>query len=198
MTIKALGSWATNAEMILDVSRLGYLDGSVLDATFGLGTFWSKFRPPQLVTNDLYTPADHDYDFRTFPWSWAGRYDSVVLDAPYRLNGRPDLGKFDTQYGIDKPMRWQDRHAMIRDGITECARCTKKGGYVLVKAQNQVCSGAVRFQTDEFTRHAETVRLRKHDEFYFASDARPQPGGRKQVHAHGRPSMLLVFKKLSP
>lgn len=198
-TIKALGDWRTNAALIADVARLGYLDGSVLDATYGEGNFWKKFKPTLLVTNDRFTTATHHFDFRSLPVNWHGLYDSVVFDPPYRLNGTPDQ-PYDKAYGIDQPMRWQDKHQMIREGITQCAQCVKTGGYLLLKCQDQVCSGQVRFQTDEFTRHAETLttsRLRKVDAFYFASDARPQPSGRKQVHAHGRPSMLLVFQKLA-
>ena len=43
MTVFTATRWATNAEMIEDVARLGYLDGSVLDVTYGLGTFWKNW-----------------------------------------------------------------------------------------------------------------------------------------------------------
>jgi hypothetical protein len=92
-------------------------------------------------------------------------------------------------------MRWQDKHQLIRDGITEAARVLRVGGYLLLKCQDQVCSGRPRWQTIEFTNHAATVGFDLVDRFDRIGTTRPQPPGRIQRHAHGRPSTLLVLSK---
>ena len=38
-TICTATPWNSNAELIADVERLGYLPGTVLDPTYGLGNF---------------------------------------------------------------------------------------------------------------------------------------------------------------
>jgi hypothetical protein len=38
----------SNAELIVDVAALVYLEGTVLDVTFGEGVFWRKHRPDGL------------------------------------------------------------------------------------------------------------------------------------------------------
>lgn len=200
MTVMAATAWQTNAHMIRDaVVPLGYLkaDDHVLDATWGKGRWWKLWKPEKLTAHDLYTLDG--VDFRNLPHP-AGCFDAATLDGPYKLNGTP-TEEVDAQYGVDKVASWQDRHALIRAGITECARVVRPRGVLLVKCQNQVCSGAVRWQVDEFTRHGESVGLTKVDELHMLGTARPQPArtradGRpsRQQHAHGRPSVLLVFR----
>jgi hypothetical protein len=194
--IPAVHRWRTNAHLIVDVARLGYLDGEVvLDVTYGRGGFWTLWRPTCLVAHDLHT-LDR-VDFRALPEADVSA-DVVVLDPPYRLNGTPDRGDFDERFGTDRRMRWQDKHQLIRDGITEAARVLRAGGYLMLKCQDQTCSGRIRWQTREFPDHAETVGLELVDRFDMISTARPQPPGRAQRHAHGRPSTLLVFRKAVP
>ena len=93
------------------------------------------------------------------------------------------------------------------EGFRECVRISSK--WILVKCQDQVCSGQMRWQTDWFTDYAkglafQGVKLRKVDRFDMIGHAIPQPGiglpeddprYRKQKHAHGRGSTLLVFQK---
>jgi hypothetical protein len=194
--IPAVHRWRTNAHLIADVARLGYLDGEiVLDVTYGRGGFWERWRPAGLVAHDLYT-LDR-VDFRHLPEADAS-VDVVVLDPPYRLNGRPDRGDFDERFGTDRRMRWQDKHQLIRDGITEAARVLRVGGYLALKCQDQVCLHRVRWQTREFPDHAEMVGFELVDRFDMIGTARLQPPGRIQRHAHGRPSALLVFRKAVP
>jgi hypothetical protein len=83
------------------------------------------------------------------------------------------------------------------DGLTECSRVLKIGGHLLAKCMDQVCSGQVRWQTDVLTARAVELGHRKVDRFDLLGGGRPQPNGRGQVHAYGRPSTLLVFRKLA-
>ena len=87
-----------------DCHRLGYLEGSVLDATYGHGRFWRDYRPPKLVPLDL----DRTYgvmvaDFTALPLV-DDSFDTVVFDPPYKLNGTP-THSLDFHYGVGSN-RW--------------------------------------------------------------------------------------------
>jgi SAM-dependent methyltransferase len=191
--VLAAHPWPSNAELIEACARLDYLDADALtlDATFGRGIFWRTWRPRRLITADKSKGRPMlRADFTRLPFP-DHTFDRVILDPPYKLNGT-DAGEGE-RYGVERYASWQGRHQLIRGGITDCARVLRPAGVLLVKCQDQVCSGAVRWQTDEFTRHAESLGLDKVDRLDRLGH-RPQPAGRRQVHAHGRPSSLLVFR----
>lgn len=196
MTIPAAHAWKSNAEMIADVARLGYLKGHVMDCTYGQGVFWKVYRPEKLTTHDLKLDG---VDFRTLHHP-DGMFDASVIDGPYKLNGTGSAP--DVRYGVDLYTSWQGRHQLIREGMAECARVTARRGYVLVKCQAQVCGGAVRWQDREFADHGESLGLTLVDRFDLLGKGRKQPPRTRkdgkpsvQQHAHGRPSTLLVFRK---
>jgi SAM-dependent methyltransferase len=185
----------SNADLIEAVHALGYIrdDDLVLDPTYGLGRWWSKWHPSVLYASDI-DPAksvEPAADFRDLPWA-DGAFDVVAFDPPYKLNGTPSGP--DADYGVDVPATWQERHALIRAGIDECGRVLRTGGYLLLKCQDQVSSGRVRWQTIEFTLHAEARGFELVDSLHLIGH-RPQPGGRRQVHARRNLSTLLVFRK---
>lgn len=195
--VLAAARWRTNADLIADVARIGYLRTTdvVLDATYGRGVFWRRFRPDRLICHDTRTDG---VDFRKLPEP-DHSVDVEVLDGPYKLNGRPSDP--DERYGVDIPARWQDRHALICDGITEAARVVRRGGLLLVKCQDQVCSGAVRWQTRIFADHAETVGFDQVDRFDRVTTPRAQPERKRkdgapsvQQHAARNLSSLLVLR----
>lgn len=200
LPVMAYGSWPNNGALIADVARLGYLDGRVLDCTFGYGTFWRDWQPGLLVRWDLDPAKSPDcldgVDFTRLPVGDRS-FDAVVFDPPYKLNGRPDAA-VDERYGVHEVSRWQDRMALMRAGLVECCRVARL--HVLVKCQDQVCSGRVRWQTDEMTDAARAQGFGKVDRFDFET-YRPQPGSnpdgspRRQVHARRNTSSLLVFRR---
>lgn len=197
MTVRAWNDWRTNAELIADVHELGWLRDTdrVLDCTYGLGVFWKLWKPRLFIGCDIdpdKSPIGRSVDFTDLPWNYRF-FDAVVFDPPYKLNGTPD-GAVDGRYGVHEVSTWQDRMELIGAGARECARVSKDR--LLVKCQDQVSSGQVRWQTDYVT---DVIRelggWRKVDRFDMIGTSRPQPGGRKQKHAHGRPSTLLVFQR---
>lgn len=195
----AIDTYPSNAELIAAAHQLGYIHGQCLDCTFGLGTFWKVYEPPNLIACDLNaakSPIGRSVDFRHMPWD-DQTFSTVVIDAPYRLAGTADRGAYDERFGMDESMRWQDRMQLIRDGITECLRVTVLGGHVLCKAQDQVCSGAKRFQTIDFTNHAVAGGAELVDMLHMTYAPRPQPPGRKQCHSRGNYSTLMIFKKVT-
>ena len=191
--VLAANRWGTNAALIVDVARLGYLDGSVLDVTYGeKGGFWKEWRPAGLVTSDLHHPADHAWDYRNLPCEDRA-FDAVVFDPPYRLSGRRDQGEKDRRFGL---CEYRSNDAICADliaGAVECFRVAAK--YLLVKCQNQVNGGRVRWQTDFIGDAVKGLGGRKVDEFVFLTNPQPQPDGRQQLTARRNYSTLLVFAK---
>lgn len=195
--VYATTAWPTNGHLIADVARLGYLRDAdiVLDPTYGRGGWWTQWRPARLEASDLdpaKSPNGLSIDFTDLPWEDRS-FDAVALDPPYRLNGRPDHD-FDHKYGTHERATRDDRHGLIRRGITEAARVLKPRGILLLKCMDQVEGGRVRWQTLEFTEHAQGRELVLVDRFDMLG-GRPQPEGRRQVHARRNTSTLLLFRK---
>ena len=191
--ILAAHRWVTNSALIADVAMLGYLDGTVLDVTFGHeGGFWKCWRPESLTTSDLYAPADHAWDYTDLPCADAS-FDAVVFDPDYKLNGTPALPEQDRRYGVDIPKNRKERMGDIRAGALEGFRVCRT--HLLVKCQDQVEGGKVRWQTIMVTEAIEAVGGRLVDRFEFLTTPRPQPGDRVQRTARRNYSTLLVFKK---
>lgn len=176
MTVYAAAKYATNADLILACRSLGYLadDARTLDPTWGRGTMWKIWQPRNLVRHDLKLDR---VDFRHLPHE-DGAFDSIVFDPPYKLNGTPTEA-VDERYGVDSYVSQAGRHELIRDGISECARVLAPGGHLLVKCQDQVNAGRVRWQTREFADHGESCGLRLVDMLHMLG-GRPQPSNRTQ------------------
>jgi len=81
--ILVFAKYASNAELILAAHKLGYLPPGalVLDATYGEGIFWKKYRPERLVVNSLSPGSAPDvrFDFTRPPFG-PGSFDVAVFD----------------------------------------------------------------------------------------------------------------------
>jgi hypothetical protein len=202
--VMAFGQRTNNAQLMVDCRDLGYFRDLdiVFDPTYGEGRFWKLWRPERLMCSDLYVQADmlphglvNPWDFTNFPLP--DRTANVtVFDPPYKLNGTPEKGgpaTSDKGYGVGgTAVRWQDRHELIRSGITECARVTER--ILMIKCMDQVCSGQVRWQTREFADLAESRGFSLIDMLHVQG-YRKQPEGRRQLHARRDYSTLLVLER---
>jgi hypothetical protein len=186
--------------MIADVAKLGFIEGDVLDMTYGDGNFWSVWHPENLVANDLYkefpkclcpVSSLHWYDFRCTEWP-SGSFDTVVFDPPYKMSGTPASEEMDGAYGTEVVRTRSEILSMLVGGIAEGSRLTSK--WLLVKCQDQVSSGKVRWMTTAAIDAARALEMRHVDSFIFQS-GRPQPKGRKQKHSRHEYSHLMVFGK---
>lgn len=204
MTIYAAHAWPSNADLVAAIADdpLGYLrtEWLTLDATWGLGRFWSKWKPARLIAADGRPTKARDLcaDFRALPFA-DGTFDAVVFDPPYKLNGTPSKGgpaSSDHAYGVDEPATLAERSALILDGFAECARVTAPGGYLLAKCQDQVNGGHVRWQTHRLAVEGFAAGLDLVDELHVLG-GREQPPGRRQAHARRNFSTLLVFRAAS-
>lgn len=182
--VYAAHHWTSNADLIAAIgqSPLPYLsdDRLTLDPTYGKGTWWKKWKPGRFVGSDgdpAKSPQDRSVDFTDLPHA-DGTFGAVVFDPPYKLNGAPSIDT-DERYGVHAVTSREDRHELMRAGVVECARVLAPGGYLLVKCQDQVNGGAVRWQTDLVTEWAEKEGLRKVDLFLFLG-GREQPSERKR------------------
>lgn len=193
--VKAFDEYRTNGDLIAAVARLGYLrtEDYVLDPTWGKGTFWKVWRPELLQGSDLdpaKSPTGESVDATDLPYP-ARYFDAVVLDPPYKLNGTP-TADVDERYGVHEPRSRQEREQLILDMVAEGARVARRT--LLVKGQDQVNGGKVRWQTREIVEHAERYGFHLVDSLVMLG-GRPQPAGRRQVHARRNGSTLLVLER---
>ncbi len=207
--VYAAQSWPTNAAMIADCHKLGYLkdDDYILDPTYGRGTWWRVWRPSltgmlighvwrEFLTDD----GDDHWDFRAM-WYNDEEFDAVAFDPPYvSVGGRSTSGLngMHAAYGMDgAPMTPQGVQDDIYDGLSECFRVVKKGGIVLVKCQSYVTSGKLwpgLFLTWGYATSVLGFQLIDH--LIHISGPRPQPLGRgPQKHARRNQSDLLILKR---
>lgn len=196
--VMALGKWKSNAEMIVDVAKVGYLnkDMVVCDPTFGLGVFWKKWRPRTLIASDLEprkSPAGHGIDATNLPME-ANSVDAIMIDGPYKLNGRADV-PVDSRYGVDEwspaPMRIELIYRMMTEGArvlrpySENPDGTIRSGIMLVKCQPQVNSARKWWQDQLFSAWGAGLGLRLVDQFVFES-YRPQPARSTCIHCRSK------------
>jgi hypothetical protein len=184
-----------NAELIRTVAPL-YLDGVVLDVTYGLGNWWTSYRPLELTTHDV---ALDGVDFRKLPEADAS-FDAVCFDPPYITTGgaptSPRLAEFRTRYGL-APREYRGFAAtneLIGAGLAECARVTRR--WLLVKCMDYTDGGQLHFGHLLMIRWADDLGLELHDLVVHASGR--GTGGwnivepQRCTRAH---SYLLIFRK---
>jgi len=189
----------TNGQLVADCARLGYLPEPVLDPTYGFGGMWSDHRPDLLLAFD--TNPDRGVavaDLAALPLA-DHSVGSVLLDPPYRLGGKPTSnhsGGMDDRYGIDRYRPADTVANMYRSGIIEAARIVRNGGYVLIKCQDQISSGRLHLQTVDVITVGKEIGLKVVDLLHIVG-GRPQPPGRRQVHARRNYSTMVVLQVAS-
>jgi hypothetical protein len=196
--ILSAARYHTNADLLLACVQLGYLrkEWATIDATYGLGVWWRKWRPDRLYASDLdpeLSPAGQAIDFTHHPAA-DGSVMVWALDGPYKLNGTDTDGS-GKRYGVHVPASRKVRHQLIMDGMAEGYRCLAPGGIMLVKCMNQVNGGKRRWQTRIFSDHGERLGMELADQLDFLFNPRPQ---KSQKTSHQNYSSLLVFRKLTP
>jgi hypothetical protein len=132
-----------NAELIAAVAPL-YLTGSVCDVTYGLGGWWKRYRPDELVAHDIDPNKGDGVDFRSLPEP-DSTYDAVCFDPPYVPQGgmsADDKGMvaFRSRFGLmEESTPWWSTKALLVDGLAECARVSRC--WVLAKCGDFVSGG---------------------------------------------------------
>lgn len=181
----------TNAHLVEKVRHLGYLDGTVVDVTYGQGGWWSRWRPAGLVAHDLAVDA---VDFTALPYD-ADAFDTVCYDPPYIPAGGDTTStapQFQARYGITGGRSQAELDAMVFAGLAETLRVGRR--FVLVKCMDYVNGGSFHPMSYRVAARAMELGARMHDE--LVHHAGPGPGGHNivdQVRARRCHSKLLVF-----
>lgn len=195
-----------NADLIAEVARLWIRgDDLVVDATYGRGLFWERYRPARLVAHDIGLDG---VDFRDLPEK-DRTVDVVVLDAPYTsVGGRETstLPDFNNRYGLkDAPKTPAGVDRLIGVGIAEACRVLhdrKSGrhvGLLMVKCADYVSGGHFHQGHRNAQNVAARLGMEQIDEFVHASGTGPQPAEnldgtkRRQVTSRRAHSFLCVF-----
>lgn len=182
MTVLSVVTARTNAELIEYIAPLWIPeDALTLDATYGKGNWWTRFKPKMLYTNDIDpgSPAFDRYDFRDLPRLWGDRFDVIAFDPDYIAKGGRDtsgIAEFDQAFGLDKP--YESPAALFYTnslGIREAARCLSPGGVLLVKCMDYISSGRYVSGYAWAKDTAAAVALELVDVFIHHSGTGPQP-----------------------
>jgi tRNA G10 N-methylase Trm11 len=194
--ITAATAWPSNAELIADCHRLGYLNDEdhVLDPTYGRGIWWKVWRPAGLTTHDIIVDG---VDFRALPHA-DGEFDAVAFDPPYvSVGGRTTtMPDFHNRFGLtDAPTSPAGLQEMIDAGLVEMHRVVRPTGIVLVKCQDYISSGKFWAGTHYTLTCALGVGFELIDRLEHYGAPRPQPPGRRQIHAQRNLSTLFVLRR---
>lgn len=197
----AATNWQFNGDLIADVAKLGYIrdDDCCIDLTYGKGTWWKRYRPTLLATNDIddTTKAEYHDDFRATKW-FDDNFDVVAFDPPYISPGGREtstIADFNSRFGLHStPRTVLGLREMNQDGLDEARRICKPGGIILVKCMNYINGG--RYQPEVFVMwEAATVfGLQMVDQFIMIRHPGPQ-SQKTQVHTRNNYSVLLIFQK---
>lgn len=210
--VLAATRWTSNAELIADVHRLGYIrdDDLVLDPTYENGVWWKRYRPEKLTT---FNRREDGSDFRALTIT-SHQFDVVAYDPPYVcIGGRrtSTIQAMHNRYGMNEggfedpdfrtPAELQQ---LINDGLTEMVRVVKPRGIVLCKCQDYISSGTFWPGTHHTLSHALTLGCELVDRLEMVTSPRPQPTTnsdgtpRRQVHARRNLSTLFVLRAPKP
>jgi hypothetical protein len=207
--ILAATKWNTNAELIADVARMGYLprDAAVFDPTFGGGHWWDVYRPRYLTTNDVNpkSPAEFHEDFTRTSWE-SGEFDVIAYDPPYVSTGgrkTSTIPAFNQRYGIGgkSPSTPAQLQVLINDGLIEMRRLLVPKGTLIVKSMSYVSGGKL-WDGEQQTEHfARSIGFKQVERLVHLGDPGPQPAfnldgsRRKQAHARANYTVMFVFKR---
>lgn len=180
----------TNADLIVEIKDL-YLTGTVLDVTYGKGSWWTRWRPAGLVGHDLKTDG---VDFTNLPYtdrSWS----TVCYDPPYIPAGGKDTttaAAFRERFGLNHGRSQDALDALVYAGLAETARVASD--YLLVKCMDYVNARVFTPMTYDVAARARSIGLHLHDEIIHHAGS--GPGGHNIVtpkRARRHHSKLLVF-----
>jgi len=119
-----------------------YLDGcSVLDVTYGQGSWWKRYLPDRFTYHDLQLDG---IDFRALPYP-AASFDVVTYDPPYVATGpaTDNADAHDTRaaYGIEQGRSIRQLDELMHAGLLEAMRVARLR--VLVKCMDYTAGGGL-------------------------------------------------------
>jgi len=178
----------------------------VLDATFSKGRFWKHFPDRnerwEFLSNDIDPElGSYHYDCRNFPDTWAGHFDAVFLDPPFKLNSRSIEGTPRQSYGIKARVEGGTYGAeavmnFYQEAMTESHRILAPQGVLVVKCMDQVEGGKQHRQAIQIWHFAtESLGMTDEDQFVMKRKTNPPMRHDHQLHARKNHSFMWVFSK---
>lgn len=190
--VRTVTEWPTNGHMIADMHRMGWIRDTdrVIDLTYGLGVFWSVWRPERLVAHDLNPVKGDGVDWRALP-DEDGSADVIVFDGPYAAPGGRATSTIDDmhdRFGMrTMPRNPEEAHAYLCTAFPEIVRVLRPkvlrhpdprfrtGGLALVKCMDYVWGGRYRRAVDALINEAERHGLMLLDMAIYVDEPGPQP-----------------------
>jgi hypothetical protein len=209
MTYLSAKAWKNNAELIAEVAALYRFDecvGFAIDLTYNTGKWWKKWKPKNLVANDIdqrYGAFHEDYRERT---GWDdGFFDLVAYDPPYQSQGgrkTSTVPGMNDAYGRDLSAKSPaENQEWINLGLTEAVRICRPGGYVLCKTMDYRSSGKLWLGNHWTLTHALTLPVEVEAIYRHVTEPGPQPklnpdgSDRPQLSPRNNSSTLYLFRK---
>ena len=210
--VMAAHDWRTNAHMLADLFRImPPPQGEWVDLTFGEeGGWWREPNTPpdglvRCIGPDTVAPEGVDtvrVDFRATAYG-SDRFGLTCFDPPYVLKG--GAGKFDDmnrRYGVGAELterrgersRKEALFDLVEDGLTEAARITRPGGWVLAKAGRGIDGGKLVRTDDLMVRTGEDMGLNVLTTLLLLSRPRSQAHRGPQKTPRANFSTLIVFE----
>lgn len=209
--VMAAYAWKSNAHMLADLfDVMGRPSGPWVDLTFGeKGAWWNA---PNIAPDDLVRCVGPDTattrddvvrtDFRATPFA-SNTFGLTCFDPPYVLKG--GAGKFDDmnrRYGVGAELtgrkgsqpRKEALFDLIGAGLTEAARITRPGGWVLAKAGRGIDGGKLVRTDDLMVRSGEDMGLDVLTTLLLLSCPRSQAHRGPQRTPRANFSTLVVFE----
>lgn len=186
--------WSTNADMIADLSLLGWFNGPVLDMTYGHGNFWTKYQPNDLTANDLHPnkgTTSFDWTNSNLASSFNRSFAAVVFDPPYKTQGTPTPTNND-RYGLNTAYTGTELKTVISKGIANGTQCVADGGLFMVKCQAQQTNGWYFNQPLYVHQLAETAGFKQQATTYLQNNPPPQ---RTQKTPRNNLSQLVIYRQ---
>lgn len=210
MTICSATAWRNNSDLIADVVALGNIrpTDSVIDLTFGLGNWWNRYRHPGRFVANINHPGSNpqlephwervEVDFCTGKGLADNDFDVTIFDPPYvSIGGRTTstIPDFNDRFGLTTAGRTPaDVQVAINKGLVTAYEITRPGGLIMVKCADYISSGRLQHGTHWTCDTAYRLGLELHDKLIHVGNVRPQPSGRRVVHARQNTSYLFIFK----
>lgn len=166
----------------------------VLDATWGKGNFWRYDEQFRVVgmDNDKLRHAEVLADNQVMPFR-NDTFDAIMYDPPHITHSWSDWDQSGS-YGVAGGRG--SIGYLFPLFLYEAWRILKDDGIVVAKLADQVHSGMTWHQTREFCQCAEAEGFQHCDTIVkVRTAARPQPSGRRQLHASRRHSYFIILRK---
>lgn len=194
----------TNADLIATIAPIYLTEGPIVDVTYGLGGWWQRFRPDDLICHDVDREKGDGVDCRRLPEA-DGSMRVVCLDLPYipaggaRASGRTKAElRFVQSFGIGIDQghiaNRAELLALIEASAKECRRVVRPDGYVLAKCTDYVDGSRFRLGHLDMISAFTAIGMHVHDLIVHHTGS--GPGGHNifdVLRARRHHSYLLVF-----